>query len=86
MLKHLLTGSLLLALPSLVRAQDTTRVDSTGAQKLTTVKVGAAQPKGRYAPGYTRTGTRTPALVRDVPQSFVTVTRQLAKDHRRVQE
>ena len=61
-------------------AKDSSSTDSTGAQKLETVKVEAKAPKGRYTPGFTRTGTKTPTLVRDVPQSFVTVTSQLAKD------
>ena len=62
------------------RSGDSAAVARDSAQKLETVKVGARRGDSRYTPGYTRTGTKTPALARDIPQSMVTITRQLAKD------
>jgi catecholate siderophore receptor len=86
MLKHIVSSAVVLlaaiapTLPAQQQAADSSRIDSTAAQKLETVRVGAKSPTGRYTPGFTRTGTKTSTLLRDVPQSIMTVTRQLAKD------
>ncbi|MGK2963726.1 MAG: TonB-dependent receptor [Gemmatimonadaceae bacterium] len=53
--------------------------DSAGAQTLDPVRVDARTGR-RYAPGYSRTGTKMPALPRDVPQSLVTISGQLVRD------
>ena len=75
-----LSSGLFVAQAAAQAPADSSATDSTGAQKLETVKVDARRNAARYAPGYTRTGTRTPALARDIPQSLVTVTSQLVKD------
>ena len=53
--------------------------DSAEAQTIDSVRVDARTGR-RYAPGHTRTGTRMPALPRDVPQSLVTISNQLIRD------
>ena len=60
----------------------TNGIDSTSRkpQDLDTVRVDGKPVRARYAPGYTRTATKTPALARDIPQSLVTVTKQLVRD------
>ena len=83
MFKLVVAASIFALAPSLNAQEpvaDTAAADSTGAHRLATVTVDAKKPTGRYTPGFSRTGTKTPTLVRDVPQSFVTVTRHLAKD------
>lgn len=60
--------------------KDSLTVDSTGAHKLEAVRVDARREKSRYGSGFTRSGTKTPALPRDVPQSIVTVNARLLKD------
>ena len=58
---------------------DSTRQDSA-VQTLATVLIDGESSKSRYGTGATRTATKGSALVRDVPQSIVTVSRQLARD------
>lgn len=66
-------------------AGDSSAADSAvgsrnSAQKLEDMLIAARRARARYAPGYTRTATKTPALPRDVPQSLVTVSRELVRD------
>jgi catecholate siderophore receptor len=64
-------------------APDSTSADSAKArkaQKLETVRVDARTSRSRYSPGYSRTGTKMPALARDIPQSLTTVNSALVKD------
>lgn len=75
-----LSSGLFAAQGSAQAPSDTSSADSTSAQRLETVRVDARRNAARYAPGYTRSGTRTPALARDIPQSLVTVTSQLVRD------
>ena len=63
-----------------VAARDTSTIDSTGAHKLEAVRVDARREKSRYGSGYTRSGTKTFNLPRDVPQSMVTITARQLKD------
>lgn len=82
----LLAALCLLGTPSTVTAQEQEKPDSsaaakdsTGAQGLDPVTVDARTGR-RYSPGYSRTGTKMPALPRDVPQSLVTISSQLVRD------
>ena len=59
---------------------DSTKADST-AQKLKTVEVQAKKSRSRYGGDYTRTATKSSALIRDVPQSIATVNNALVRDH-----
>ena len=54
--------------------------DSSGVHTLDTIRVRSGRDGKGYIPGFTRTATRSSALPRDVPQSLVTVTSQLAHD------
>jgi catecholate siderophore receptor len=78
-------GFFLVLFPLGARAQeavpkDTAAIDSSGAHKLEAMRVNARREKSRYGSGYTRSGTKTPALPRDIPQSMVTITSRLLKD------
>lgn len=81
----ILLGFFLVLNPSDATAQeavpkDTAAVDSSGAHRLEAMRVNARREKSRYGSGYTRSGTKTPALPRDVPQSIVTVNARLLRD------
>src|SRR5688500_14647115 len=49
-------------------------------QTLKPVRVDGLRNRAPYAPGFSRTATKTPALARDVPQSLLTVNSQLVRD------
>jgi catecholate siderophore receptor len=44
------------------------------------VKISGAAPAARYAPGYTRSALKIPALPRDIPQTMSTVNATLVRD------
>ena len=54
--------------------------DNRKVQKLKALRVDAKRNRSPYAPGFTRTATKTPALARDIPQSLLTVNRELVRD------
>lgn len=81
----ILLGFFLVLNPSDATAQeavpkDTAAVDSSGAHRLEAMRVNARREKSGYGSGYTRSGTKTPSLPRDVPQSIVTVNARLLRD------
>jgi catecholate siderophore receptor len=59
--------------------RDSARTDST-VQKLNTVKIQAKASRSRYGADLSRTATKSPALLRDVPQSIATVNNRLVRD------
>ena len=78
-------GFFVVAQPRSIAAQqattgDTAVADSSRAHRLEAVRVDARRLKSRYGAGHTRSGTKSPALPRDVPQSMVTINSQLIKD------
>lgn len=65
--------------------RDSLSADSAGgrltkAQILEALRVDARRNRAPYAPGFSRTATKTSGLARDVPQSILTVSRQLVRD------
>ncbi len=65
--------------------RDSTAADSAAgraanAQTLEAIRVEAKRNRASYAPGFSRTATKTSALARDVPQSILTVSHQLVRD------
>jgi len=84
MIKLTIVASLLVLLSSTsASSQDITRDSAqadTTAQKLKPVQIEATRSRSRYRADYTRTATKTSALVRDVPQSITTVSSALVRD------
>ena len=75
---------LLAALPAVASSQTVTQSDSVqkrdSVQRLEAVQVNGAAPRSRYAPGYTRSALKIPALPRDIPQAMSTVNASLVRD------
>jgi len=61
------------------RQPASSKTDST-AQKLETVEIQAKKARSRYGADYSRTATKSPAPIRDVPQSIATVNKALVRD------
>jgi catecholate siderophore receptor len=67
-------------------ARDSTKADSAAAgqeknaQMLEAIRVNARRSASSYSSDVTRTGTKIPALPRDIPQSLTTVTSALVRD------
>jgi catecholate siderophore receptor len=72
------------ALPATASSQTSPQPDSAqkndSVQRLEAVKINAAPPHARYAPGYTRSALKMPALPRDIPQAMSIVNATLVRD------
>jgi catecholate siderophore receptor len=83
MIKTTTVAALILLAASSVQAQqspiDSASGDAT-PQKLQTVQIEGKRSRSRYGADYSRTATKSPALVRDVPQSIATVNAALVRD------
>lgn len=68
-----------------IRSVATSTADSAAktereAQMLDGVRISSRRRDSRYVPAYVRSATRTPALMRDVPQSMTVVSKELIRD------
>ncbi|MBA2706605.1 MAG: TonB-dependent siderophore receptor, partial [Gemmatimonadaceae bacterium] len=68
-----------------IRSVATSTADSAAkrereAQMLDAVRISSRRRDSRYVPAYVRSATRTPALMRDVPQSMTVVSKELIRD------
>lgn len=84
MIKRIIIASIFVAISgSAAHSQgaqnDSARTDST-VQKLGTIRIEAKKSRSRYGADYSRTATKSTALVRDVPQAIVTVSNALVRD------
>ncbi|HKY96578.1 MAG TPA: TonB-dependent siderophore receptor [Gemmatimonadaceae bacterium] len=83
--RSLISASLcaIAATPAIASAQAVPQTDSVrkdSVQRLESVRVNADAPRARYAPGYTRSALKIPALPRDIPQAMSTVNATLVRD------
>jgi len=81
MTKRSLIAFVSLVVPATITAQDPAP-DSARikVQKLETVQVEGKRSRSRYGDEYSRTATKTSALIRDVPQSITSINKTLVRD------